>query len=81
MHVFTSIYDGEVVPHVGEAEDFCWRGLDAIREDVAVRKTHYTPWFRLYAQAAWFEKSPAKGSRPDRCQREDGGAHLPCSSR
>ena len=58
VHVFTGIYDGEVVSNVGEAEDFCWRGLDAIREDVAVRKTHYTPWFRLYAQAAWFEKSP-----------------------
>ena len=58
VHVFTGIYDGEVVPNVGEAEDFCWRGLDAIRKDVAVRKTHYTPWFRLYAQAAWFEKSP-----------------------
>lgn len=58
VHVFTGIYDGEVVLNAGEAEDFCWRALDSIRDDVAVRKANYTPWFRLYAQAAWFEKSP-----------------------
>jgi isopentenyl-diphosphate delta-isomerase len=54
VHVFTGIYACEVVPDAGEAEDFRWRALDTIRDDVAARPARYTPWFRLYAQAALF---------------------------
>jgi isopentenyl-diphosphate Delta-isomerase len=58
VHIFAGRYDGDVQPNADEAEDFRWQALGSVRKDVAMRPDRYTTWFRLYAQAPWFHKSP-----------------------
>ncbi|WP_011578750.1 MULTISPECIES: isopentenyl-diphosphate Delta-isomerase [Chelativorans] len=56
VHVFSGLYDGEIVPDADGADDFRWQALASIRDDIATRADHYTAWFRLYEKASWFEK-------------------------
>lgn len=45
-HVFSGIYDGEVIPNSEEVEDFKWVNMDEVRADVKNNPQLYTYWFR-----------------------------------
>lgn len=54
VHVFTGVHDGEVRPDPDEVAAFAWRDVAVLRADLEACAGRYTPWFRLYARAAWF---------------------------
>jgi isopentenyl-diphosphate Delta-isomerase len=45
-HVFLGRFDGEVVPHEEEAEDFRWVDMDEIERDIANNPEVYSYWFK-----------------------------------
>jgi isopentenyl-diphosphate delta-isomerase len=46
-HVFTGIYDGEVVPSEEEVEDFKWVSLNEVKDDIIANPHLYTYWFKF----------------------------------
>jgi isopentenyl-diphosphate Delta-isomerase len=46
-HVFTGIYDGEVVPSEKEVEDFKWVSLNEVKNDIIANPHLYTYWFKF----------------------------------
>lgn len=48
VHVFGGRFDGTPHPDPGEVEEWQWRSLDEIREDIAADPDRYSVWFRKY---------------------------------
>ena len=46
-HVFTGVYDGEIVPNPEEVSDYCYMSMDAIEESLLSHPAKYTSWFTI----------------------------------
>jgi isopentenyl-diphosphate Delta-isomerase len=46
-HVFTGAYDGPVSPDAAEAEDYAWRPVEAVNEEMARYPERFTVWSRI----------------------------------
>jgi isopentenyl-diphosphate delta-isomerase len=46
-HVYAGIYEGAVNPDRNEVKDFCYKGMDAIKETLQVHPLKFTAWFRI----------------------------------
>lgn len=53
VHVFRGFHNGPIAADPCEAEDYQWRTLDAIREDMAAAPDRYTVWYRQYIAEQW----------------------------
>jgi isopentenyldiphosphate isomerase len=40
-------YEGEIVPDPSEVNAFCYKSMDAIREELEADPGHYTAWFAI----------------------------------
>ena len=60
VHVYVGRHDGPVAPDPEEAAGFAWETPEAVRADIAARPERYTAWFKLYAEAEWFD-APVAG--------------------
>lgn len=50
-HVFTGIYDGQVIANKKEVSDFCYKKMEDIEMSVLSHPDKYTEWFKI----AWPE--------------------------
>ena len=46
-HVFTGVYEGDIVPDVREVKDYCYMTMDAIKTAIASHPQKYTSWFKI----------------------------------
>jgi isopentenyl-diphosphate delta-isomerase len=46
-HVFVGNFDGIIKPDADEVKDFCYMGMDAIRNSMEVHPHKFTTWFRI----------------------------------
>jgi isopentenyl-diphosphate Delta-isomerase len=46
-HVFSGIYNGEVVPDKREVQDHCYKSIAEIDRDIAAHPEKYTAWFKI----------------------------------
>jgi isopentenyl-diphosphate Delta-isomerase len=46
-HVYSGVYDGEIVADDKEVKDHCFRKIENIREDIKSHPEKYTIWFTL----------------------------------
>lgn len=46
-HVFTGIYDREIIPDPGEVSDYCFMKMDAIETSLQSHPEKYTAWFGI----------------------------------
>lgn len=46
-HVFTGIYDGEIIPNEDEVSDYCYMTMKAIEESLESHPTKYSSWFTI----------------------------------
>lgn len=46
-HVFVGEYDGNIQPDPDEVGDYCYKSLEDIRQDLAVKPGIYTAWFGI----------------------------------
>jgi isopentenyl-diphosphate Delta-isomerase len=46
-HVYSGIYDGEVVPDKEEVKDHSFRKIEEISKDLSIHPEKYTIWFKL----------------------------------
>jgi isopentenyl-diphosphate delta-isomerase len=46
-HVFTGYYDGNIFPDKAEVQDFCFKNIDAIKQDLRLNPHGYTAWFKI----------------------------------
>lgn len=49
-HILTGRYNAAPEPNPDEAEDWCWRSIPEILDDLATKPADYTPWFHLMLQ-------------------------------
>jgi isopentenyl-diphosphate Delta-isomerase len=46
-HVFTGIYNGALNPDKGEVNDYCFRSVEDIEQDLLHRPEKYSAWFQI----------------------------------
>ena len=46
-HVFTGKYDDSIIPDKSEVEDFCFMGMESIKESIQLHPQKYTVWFKI----------------------------------
>ncbi|MGF2413329.1 isopentenyl-diphosphate Delta-isomerase [Ferruginibacter sp.] len=46
-HVFIGEYDGPVLPDESEVENFCYMGMNALKEAMELHPQKYTAWFKI----------------------------------
>ena len=46
-HVYTGTYNGQLYPNKQEVNDYCFRSMDDIEQDLDRRPEKYSSWFRL----------------------------------
>lgn len=46
-HVFTGIYDREIVPDSSEVSDYCFMSMEAIQSSLYLNPEKYTAWFGI----------------------------------
>ena len=46
-HVYTGIYSGELNPDKGEVNDYCFRSMEDIEQDLLQRPEKYSSWFKI----------------------------------
>jgi isopentenyl-diphosphate Delta-isomerase len=46
-HVFAGIYEGEIIPDKNEVEDYCFMGMEAIKNAIQSHPQKYTEWFKI----------------------------------
>jgi isopentenyl-diphosphate delta-isomerase len=46
-HVFTGVYNGEILPNPEEVGDYCYMTMDAIEESLLSHPAKYTSWFTI----------------------------------
>lgn len=46
-HVFTGLYDGEIIPNHKEVEDYTFLSIEAIQERIESSPSVFSPWFKI----------------------------------
>lgn len=46
-HAFVAIYDGPVIPDEDEVMDFCYMGIEALKNSMTSHPHKYTEWFKI----------------------------------
>jgi isopentenyl-diphosphate delta-isomerase len=46
-HVFIGSYSGELQPDPAEVEDYCYKSMEEVKEDLKLKPEAYTPWFKI----------------------------------
>jgi len=46
-HVFTGIYNGDIIPDEDEVSDYCYKTLEDIRNSLRSHPQKYTEWFKI----------------------------------
>lgn len=46
-HVFTGVYDGDIVPDPEEVSDYCYMTMSAIEESLLSHPSKYSSWFAI----------------------------------
>ena len=46
-HVFAGSYDNMIFPSSDEVMDYCYKGIDEIKETLSTHPQKYTTWFRI----------------------------------
>ncbi len=46
-HVFTGVYDGEIIPNEDEVSDYCYMTMKAIEESLESHPAKYSSWFTI----------------------------------
>lgn len=46
-HVFTGVYDGEIIPDADEVKDYTYMSLDEIESSINIQPWKFTPWFLI----------------------------------
>jgi isopentenyl-diphosphate Delta-isomerase len=46
-HVFTGVYDGDIVPNSAEVQDYCYKTIADIKQSIASHPGKYTEWFKI----------------------------------
>lgn len=63
-HVFLGYYDGPVSPNPDEVEDYAFKDMEWIKQELHRNPAHFTSWFKLAMPRleAWIEKEMVNGS-------------------
>jgi isopentenyl-diphosphate Delta-isomerase len=56
VNVFAGFHDGDIAPALNEVQDFQWRTVEAVRDDLAECPEHYTAWSGLYSRGVVVRK-------------------------
>ena len=46
-HVFTGTFEGIIIPDISEVKEYCYMGMDTIREAIRFNPNKYTEWFKI----------------------------------
>lgn len=46
-HVFTGIYDGDIVPNADEVSDYCFKTVEEVKSSIQSHPQKYTEWFKI----------------------------------
>lgn len=46
-HVFTGVYDGEIVPDKDEVKDYTYMPVDEVESSINIQPWKFTPWFLI----------------------------------
>lgn len=46
-HVFLGSFDGSLHPDPAEVADYCYKSIEAIKNDLEIVPSAYTPWFKI----------------------------------
>lgn len=46
-HVFSGVYNGEIIKNRAEVNDFCYRGVDEIESNLQTHPQKFTEWFKI----------------------------------
>jgi isopentenyl-diphosphate delta-isomerase len=46
-HVFIGQYNGAIAPNEAEVAGYCFKALEEIKADIAVKPQYYTEWFKI----------------------------------
>ena len=46
-HVFTGVYDGEIIPDADEVKDYTYMSFDEIESSINIQPLKFTPWFLI----------------------------------
>lgn len=46
-HVFIGKYDGDIVPNADEVSDYCYMGVEEIKQSIRSHPQKYTAWFKI----------------------------------
>jgi isopentenyl-diphosphate Delta-isomerase len=46
-HVFIGLYDGEVKPNIEEVQNYCFKKLSDIKQDLVLHPLQFTAWFPI----------------------------------
>jgi isopentenyl-diphosphate delta-isomerase len=63
-HVFLGYYDGPVFPNPDEVEDYAFKDMEWIKQELRRNPAHFTSWFKLAMPRleVWIEKEMVHGS-------------------
>jgi isopentenyl-diphosphate delta-isomerase len=46
-HVYAGFYDGAIKPDAGEVQDYCYKSMEEIKQNLQSHPDHYTAWFHI----------------------------------
>jgi isopentenyl-diphosphate Delta-isomerase len=46
-HVYAGVYDGAIKPDKNEVQDYCYKSMDEIKQNLQSHPDHYTAWFHI----------------------------------
>lgn len=46
-HVYAGFYDGDIKPDKNEVQDYCYKSMDEIKQNLQSHPDHYTAWFHI----------------------------------
>lgn len=46
-HVFTGIYDGDIIPNADEVSDYCFKTVEEVKSSIQSHPQKYTEWFKI----------------------------------
>jgi 15-cis-phytoene synthase len=46
-HVYTGVYDAEIIPDTDEVMNYCYKTIPEIQSDIAQKPAMYTEWFKI----------------------------------
>ncbi len=64
-HVYTGTYNGPFYPDRQEVQDYCYRSISDIEDDLNQRPEKYSAWFRIaFPKLILMRKDSTNGQRP-----------------